>query len=124
MLLSFASCCECKSCTDGHPAFCDNLALLNYRARDNPFRGETPLGGFFFGQSSFASLTPVKESSVVNVVGMINNREELRLFAPLGCGFQTGAGTVTNQVGATERESLTIIGLGGVGMAVIMVSAR
>jgi Zn-dependent alcohol dehydrogenase len=70
------------------------------------------------------SLAPVRESSVVNVSGLINSREELKLFAPLGCGYQTAAGTAANQAGASEKDSVTVIGLGGVGMAGIMVSTR
>jgi Zn-dependent alcohol dehydrogenase len=48
----------------------------------------------FFGQSSFSRLAIVKETGVVDVTGSVT-KEELKLFAPMGCGFQTGAGTVS-----------------------------
>lgn len=65
----------------------------------------------------------MREGSVVNVSGIIKSKEELKLFAPLGCGFQTGAGTVTDLAGTTEKDTVAIFGLGGVGLAAIMVSA-
>jgi Zn-dependent alcohol dehydrogenase len=64
----------------------------------------------------------VKEASVVNVKGLIRNEEELKLFAPMGCAFQTGAGTVINLAKATSEDSVVVMGLGGVGLAAIMVS--
>lgn len=65
----------------------------------------------------------MSENSVVNVSGLIKSEEELKLFAPLGCGFQTGAGTVTDLAGTTEKDTVTVLGVGGVGLAAIMVSA-
>jgi Zn-dependent alcohol dehydrogenase len=124
VLLSFASCSTCKTAQIKHPAFCDNFMPMNYLGAVNAFQGESPLWGSFFGQSSFASLAAVKESSVVNVSDLIRDREELKLFAPLGCGYQTGAGTITRLVDATEKDSVAVFGVGGVGMAAIMVSAH
>jgi Zn-dependent alcohol dehydrogenase len=54
--------------------------------------------------------------------GIVKDREELKLFAPLGCGFQTGAATVSILAQAKPSDSVAIIGLGGVGLAGIMVS--
>ena len=48
------------------------------------------MGGRFFGQSSFANFSVVSEKSVVNANNLIKSKEELQLFAPLGCGIQTG----------------------------------
>lgn len=77
--------------------------------------------GAFFGQSSFASYSIVKESSVVNVSKIVKDEEELKLLAPLGCGIQSGAATITELVGATKNDSVVILGLGGVGQSAIMV---
>lgn len=82
------------------------------------------MAGQFFGQSSFANLSAVKEASIVNVKGLIKDEEELKLFAPMGCGFQTGAGTVTNLAKATSSDSVVVMGLGGVGLAAVMVSPK
>jgi Zn-dependent alcohol dehydrogenase len=98
------------------------MPALNYLSEPNTFYGESDegYGGKYFGQSSFASMTACKESSVVNVAGMVKNEEELKKFAPLGCGFQTGAGAVTNIVQAGKKDTVAILGLGGVGLAALM----
>jgi Zn-dependent alcohol dehydrogenase len=77
------------------------------------------LGGFF-GQSSFANYTIAAENSVVNVKGLVESTDELRLLAPLGCGIQTGHGTITNVANAQTESTVAIIGLGGVGLSAIM----
>ncbi|KAL2356347.1 hypothetical protein BJ546DRAFT_839123, partial [Cryomyces antarcticus] len=61
----------------------------------------------------------VRESSVINVSDLTENKEELKLFPPLGCGFQTGMGTVDLFAGAGKGNSVMIIGLGSVGLAAI-----
>ncbi len=84
-------------CSTKHPAYCEHFPQLNYDGGDGAFVAKangTAVKGSFFGQSSFANVTIVSESSLVNVTGIVESEEELRLFAPLGCGFQTGAGTV------------------------------
>jgi len=75
---------------------------------------------FFFGQSSFASLAIVKECSVVNVSGLVKSDEELKMLSPMGCGFQTGVGTIDNLAEAKAKNSVVILGLGGVGLSGVM----
>jgi Zn-dependent alcohol dehydrogenase len=79
------------------------------------------VAGGFFGQSSFSKFAIASESSVVNVEGLVRGKEELKVFAPLGCGLQTGAASVMNRALAKKGDSVAVIGLGGVGMAAIMV---
>ncbi|KAM0075255.1 hypothetical protein ACKRZS_012709 [Fusarium odoratissimum] len=94
---------------------------VNYGGEDATYTAEgTDLRGNFFGQSSFAELAVVKETSVVNVTNIIKTEEELKLFAPLGCGFQTGAATVENVARANEKDRVAVLGLGGVGLVSIM----
>jgi Zn-dependent alcohol dehydrogenase len=123
VLLSFQSCSNCKDCDNKHPSYCQNFAALNYPAEQHVFTtpGGSTVAGAFFGQSSFCSIALVKEASVVNVSTLINHEEELQLFAPLGCGFQTGVGTVDVLAAAQEKDSIVILGLGGVGLAAVMV---
>jgi Zn-dependent alcohol dehydrogenase len=125
VLLSFASCGQCENCMDRHPAYCDVWRQLNSGGERDVFladAGEGSRGGLFFGQSSFVNWAVVREASVVNVSGLVRDREELVLFAPLGCGIMTGAGAVTQVVGAGDKDSLVVLGLGGVGLAAVMVS--
>ncbi|KAH7176921.1 hypothetical protein EDB81DRAFT_707644, partial [Dactylonectria macrodidyma] len=125
VLLSFQSCQSCQSCKDQHPAFCAKFAETNYGGEDHVYASastdtENNFRGAFFGQSSFAELAVAKESSVVNVSHLIKDEEELKIFAPLGCGFQTGAGTVDNVAAATNKDTVVVLGLGGVGLVSIM----
>jgi Zn-dependent alcohol dehydrogenase len=76
--------------------------------------------GAFFGQSSFANLSIVRQCSVVNAKDLVKDKKELQLFAPLGCGIQTGSGTVINAAKAGPNDIVCILGLGGVGLSAIM----
>ncbi|RMJ04700.1 hypothetical protein CDV36_014630 [Fusarium kuroshium] len=128
VLLSFAFCENCPSCQLGHPAYCHSALALcfgdsgpAYTADAGGTGGEGgSVAGGFFGQSSLANLAVVKESCIINVNGIVKDREELKLFAPLGCGFQTGAATVSILANAQPSDSVAIIGLGGVGLAGVM----
>ncbi|KAK3047971.1 hypothetical protein LTR09_010646 [Extremus antarcticus] len=126
VLLSFAFCNNCAICKDGHHSHCMEFNALNFGDSCRSFgeksntNGETSIGGAFFGQSSFANLSIVKQCSVVNAKDLIKSKEELQLFAPLGCGIQTGSGTVINCAQATEKDVVVIMGLGGVGLSAIM----
>lgn len=124
VLLSFYSCSSCWQCKNSHPAYCTSFAQANYvgeqqfvSARD---RAEL-LGSSFFGQSSFAEYTIVKYSSIVKVKELLHHDEELKLFSPLGCGFQTGMGAIQNITSAGPDDIVMIQGLGAVGMGALMV---
>ncbi|KAM0541237.1 hypothetical protein ACHAPJ_013325 [Fusarium lateritium] len=121
VLLSFQSCKSCHDCKEGHPSFCSKFTETNYGGEAAAYNADgQDLRGSFFGQSSFAELAIVKETSIVNVSNIIKSENELRIFAPLGCGFQTGAGTVDNVAKASENDILVVLGLGGVGLVSIM----
>ena len=125
VLLSFAFCDRCEICKSGHRSNCISMTELNFASQNTIFSGTSEGGkldisGSFFGQSSFASLSVVRQCSVVNVKGIIKDRKELELFAPLGCGIQTGSGTVINAAEATPQDSIVVMGLGGVGLSAVM----
>jgi Zn-dependent alcohol dehydrogenase len=67
-------------------------------------------------------LSIVKETSVLSAKGLVKDVEELKLFAPLGCGIQTGAGAVLNLVKPGKGDRVAVMGLGGVGLSAVMVS--
>ncbi|TIA44664.1 NAD(P)-binding protein [Aureobasidium pullulans] len=124
VLLSFDWCGECESCKNGLPSLCYESMPLNFGNKPafestNP-EDPTVIAGKFFGQSSFSRYSVAKQNSVVNVTDLVESKEELQAFAPLGCGFQTGAGTVINVAKATEKDAIAILGLGGVGLSAIM----
>lgn len=128
VLLSFASCSSCQICTSGHPSHCVKAMELCFLGKKifSPASSSAPstvtaeIQGSFFGQSSFASLSVVSESSVVNAKDLIKTPEELQLFAPLGCGIQTGSGAIYNVAECSPTDTVAIMGVGGVGLSGIM----
>lgn len=125
VLLSFFSCSSCAQCQSSHPAYCENFPAGNYVGRKGTVSlkesGEE-ISSRFFGQSSFSQYSVVAESSIVNVSKLLHSKEELKLFAPLGCGFQTGMGAVKNIAAAGKEDAVMVLGLGAVGMGALMVS--
>ncbi|KAL2277866.1 hypothetical protein FJTKL_15155 [Diaporthe vaccinii] len=126
VLLSFSFCKECYNCKFGGPSYCVKWGLINFSGSRDAFsssESETPgesVGGSFFGQSSFARLTKVKEPSVVRVTTLLENDDDLKVLAPFGCGIQTGAGTITELAKAQPADTVAILGLGAVGLSAIM----
>ncbi|MEU8734303.1 NAD(P)-dependent alcohol dehydrogenase [Streptomyces tendae] len=119
--LTFASCGACGQCAAGHPAYCDAARGLNLSGGrgdgTTPLRLDgAPLYGGFFGQSSFATYAVVHERGLVNVPADL----PATLAAPLGCGGQTGAGTVLNRLRPEPGTSLVVLGAGGVGLSALM----
>jgi len=122
VLLSFTSCGGCANCRDGHPAYCATWLpanLLGGRRADGSAtitRAGQPVGGHFFGQSSFARHAVVDERSVVKVAP----DAPLDLLAPLGCGVQTGAGAIWNVLRPRPGATLLVTGAGAVGLSAVM----
>lgn len=124
VLLSFGFCKTCSQCETGHPAYCESYSRINIGGKPGVYTDDrgSPIAGGFFDQSTFGNLAVVGEESVVNVDSIIKSREELQLFAPLGCGYQTGSAAVTQIAGAKESDTVVVLGLGGVGQTAVMVS--
>ncbi|KAK5136942.1 hypothetical protein LTR08_001449 [Meristemomyces frigidus] len=122
VLLSYAFCDKCEICKAGHYSHCPDFNALNFGPQKifSTEDGEPEISGAFFGQSSFANLSIVKQCSVVNAKDLVKDKKELQLFAPLGCGIQTGSGSVINVAQATEKDIIVIMGLGGVGLSAVM----
>lgn len=99
-------------------AYCENLLAMEFGGRQadgstSLSSGGEPLSSHFFGQSSFATLANVSETSVVRVDPTV----PLETMAPLGCGLQTGAGAVLNEIRPRAGSSFAVTGTGAVGMA-------
>lgn len=120
--LSFNSCGHCTSCSDGAPSYCHEFPVQNYGGGVRPDGTGTlsldgsPVSGSFFGQSSFASHALANEHNVVKVDADL----PIELLGPLGCGIQTGAGSVMNVFAAEPGSSLLVLGGGPVGLAAVM----
>ena len=123
VLLSFNTCGHCKPCTTGHPAYCYTHPQVNHNAvrigdRSTPGKLENgcAVRSQYFGQSSFSKASVVNEKCVVKCPYPAH----LDIYAPIGCGFQTGAGTVLNVLKPTKEDSIVIFGLGSVGLTALM----
>jgi aryl-alcohol dehydrogenase len=122
VLLSAAYCTHCKQCRAGRMAYCENLFAQDFGGRRPD--GSTALtdtdgtaiSSHFFGQSSFGSHANVVASSVIPVPADL----PLEVLAPLGCGMQTGAGSVLNELRPPAGSSLAVTGAGAVGLAAVM----
>ncbi|MGB7757763.1 MAG: NAD(P)-dependent alcohol dehydrogenase [Salinisphaera sp.] len=120
VVLSFAHCGHCSRCLTGHPTVCDTFNALNFGgAMDDGShrlaRAGKPLATFF-GQSSFATQAVVNARNAVKVDPEVN----LALLGPLGCGIQTGAGTILNRLKPDFGSSLVVYGCGAVGLSAVM----
>ena len=121
VVLSYQSCGRCRKCRGGRPAHCARFYELNFGfQRPDGSNGlqRSSVRGHFFGQSSFATHSLATERNLVNVSKDLT----LEILAPLGCGLQTGAGTVINSLKVSRKGSIAVFGTGAVGLAAVMAS--
>ena len=119
--ISFRSCGDCRKCQSHDPAYCTDFIPLNIFARrlDGSRaikRYGEEIASHFFGQSSFATHALTSESNVV----ILPDEIPFEVAAPLGCGVQTGAGTVLNSLVCTAGSSIIVTGCGVVGLSAVM----
>lgn len=124
VLLSFSSCGTCPACRRGEKAYCFDAVNQNFRcSRDDGSKsiqlGTEDISSHFFGQSSFSQKSIVRASSAVKV----DKSLPLDILCPLGCGVQTGAGTVMNVLQPMPEMSLVVFGAGAVGLCSIMAAS-
>jgi aryl-alcohol dehydrogenase len=121
VVLAPASCGICEFCQSGHPSYCIQFFQLNISGKrldgSYPYhQNDHPVNGLFFYQSSFATYALASERNVVKVADDV----PLEMLGPLGCGLQTGAGSVLNVLRPHAGESIAVYGVGPVGLAAIM----
>jgi aryl-alcohol dehydrogenase len=120
VLLGYAYCGRCLPCLDGRPFACQGFYELNFGGRLADGTTRLQQNGrelsVFFGQSSFATHAVVHVNNLVKV----DKGLDLRVLAPLGCGVQTGAGTVLNVFAPDPGASVAVLGAGAVGLSAVM----
>jgi aryl-alcohol dehydrogenase len=121
IVLSYRSCGACRQCLVGEPAYCSRTATLNLSGGRSDgsltlSQNGARLFGGFFGQSSFAQYALTTADNAV----VVDQSVDLALAAPLGCGFQTGAGAVFNVLNPQPDSQFTVFGTGSVGLAAVM----
>ena len=123
VVMSAAYCTYCTQCRSGSVAYCENLFAEDFggrRTTDGTTSLKTPGGesvsSHFFGQSSFATYANVVESALIPVAKDV----PLESVAFLGCGMQTGAGSILNELRPPAGSSVTVSGAGAVGLAAVI----
>ena len=119
VVLSYQSCGICPQCRSGHPTECERFWEANFgfeRLDGTNALQRSGVRGHFFGQSSFATHVLATKRNLVKVPQDL----PLEMLAPLGCGIQTGAGTVMNSLQVSKGRSIAIFGTGAVGLAATM----
>lgn len=124
VVIAFAFCNECKTCKKGKPGSCENLGELNFDGtmRDGTMRinKDDESVATLFGQSSLATYAISHKSNLVKV----DKEIDLSMLGPLGCGIQTGAGTVANKLKPEYGSTIVIFGSGAVGLSGVMVASE
>ncbi len=121
VVLSYQSCGRCPPCRRGRPTECVHFWDANFgfeRLDGSSAYDRSGVRGHFFGQSSFATHALATKQNLVKVTKDL----PLELLAPLGCGIQTGAGTVMNSLKVRKGASIAIFGTGAVGLSAVIAS--
>lgn len=120
VVLSYSYCNSCSQCLTGHHNLCVRTVELNFggKLQDRTYRLHKDGQDYstFFGQSSFATYAVANKHNVVKV----DKDVDLKLLGPLGCGIQTGSGTVMNSLHPEPGTSIAIYGSGAVGLSAVM----
>ncbi|MGH8031589.1 MAG: NAD(P)-dependent alcohol dehydrogenase [Luteimonas sp.] len=121
VVMSFNFCGRCSPCAEHQPHYCDDYFARNFAGSrpdgTSPLSKDgTPIHGYFFAQSSFASHALCRERNIVKV----GADAPLELLGPLACGVQTGAGAVIHSLCVGPGRSIVVFGAGSVGLSAVM----
>ncbi len=119
VIMANPSCGACSDCLAGFETYCSQAPVLKqsgYRADGTSLsfsRGNEPIYGSFFQQSSFASITIAMARNTIRVPDDV----PLDILAAFPCGVNTGAGAVMNVLKPHPGDSYVAFGTGTVGFA-------
>jgi aryl-alcohol dehydrogenase len=121
VIMANPSCGACANCREGYEAYCAHnrrIKVSGVRLDGSVAlrRGEAPVYGSFFQQSSFATFSLATERNVIKVP----RDAPLDVLAAFPCGVNTGAGAVTNVLRPRPGDSLAVFGAGTIGLAGLM----
>lgn len=120
VLTFLPSCGSCSECSSGRGALCGRGARAN--AAGELLRGGSRLSRaeqsiyHHLGISAFSDYAVIDRRSAVTIDADV----PWDIAALFGCAVLTGAGAVLNTAGIRPGQSLTVFGLGGVGLAAVM----
>ena len=121
VILSYGSCGNCVACESNETAYCHEFVSHNFAAQRGDGTtafsiGDKKLHSHFFGQSAFSTHVVAPIRNVVKAPDDI----ALDILAPLGCGVQTGAGAILNELKVKAGSAVLVMGAGSVGISAIM----
>lgn len=121
VVFSFVPMCgTCRYCAAGRPHLCERGVQANREGRlltgaRRFFLEGKPLN-HHLGVAAFSQFTVAAQESLVPIPKDI----PLEKAALFGCAIATGVGAVVNTARVEEGASVAVVGLGGVGLAVVM----
>lgn len=114
------SCGHCDPCREGRPALCEPGAKANTEGvllsgERRLHKGQTYIN-HHLGVSGFAEYAVVSRNSLIKVDEEIPYDE----VAVFGCAVMTGVGAVVNTAKIQPGSSVSIVGLGGIGLSALL----
>lgn len=122
VVLTYGHCGECEICRSGTPAYCYEFFQRNFSgaridgSHSHHDHEHNAINDNFFSQSSFATYAIAHKNNVIAVP----KEAPLEILGPLGCGIQTGAGSIINTLKLKIGSSVIISGTGAVGLSAVM----
>jgi S-(hydroxymethyl)glutathione dehydrogenase/alcohol dehydrogenase len=117
-----APCGSCIPCVRGEPWLCAIPEGSGHRLAPGVARLHRAGGeviGAYSGIGTFGERQVVAESAAIRV----DARTPPEIAALTGCAVATGVGAVRNTARVAARESVVVVGLGGVGLSAVMGAA-
>lgn len=117
-----APCTRCPACERGEPWLCATPDGAGHRLSPELQRLHRPTGepiGVYSGIGTFGEHQVVARGAAIKV----DPRTPPEIAALIGCAVTTGIGAVRNTAKVQVGESVTVIGLGGLGLSAVMGAA-
>lgn len=117
--LYIPECKECSFCLSGKTNLCQKIRLTQGKGLMPDGTSRFSKDGqpifHYMGTSTFAQYSVIAEISLVKV----NPSAPLDKICLLGCGVTTGIGAVLNTAKVEKDSTISVFGLGGIGLSVI-----
>jgi S-(hydroxymethyl)glutathione dehydrogenase/alcohol dehydrogenase len=119
------ACGRCRWCAEGKQNLCNLGATIRLGSRfEDPTSFRMSLDGEpvaqMCGISTFSELTTVSVNSAVKVAKDV----PLDKLSLLGCGVGTGWGSAVNAAQVGPRDTVIVMGIGGIGMSAVQGAAH
>lgn len=120
IMTAIAGCGTCEICREGFPALCKSVTMPRTKGLLGSGERRLSLNGaplfHYSGISGFAEYAVTMADSLIK----IDKSVPLDVAAMFGCAVVTGAGAVFNTAKVQEGKTVSVIGLGGVGLNAVM----